>query len=57
MLRRFLKRLRVRSLEQGRSVENLDAMTGARQHQNPFGGESGHPPGYVKSYDEGRPRK
>ena len=44
-----------------RSVENLDALTAARQDQ-PFGGEtsegaSNFPPGYVKAYDEGRPRK
>jgi hypothetical protein len=57
MLRRLLRRMRIRSLEQGRPVENLDAMTAARQHQNPLGGESSYPPGYVKSYDEGRPRK
>ena len=60
-LRRF--RLRFGSLErrdhtsaQEQQVENLDAMTAARLHDNPLGGTSGYPPGYVKSYDEGRPR-
>jgi hypothetical protein len=60
-----LRRLRWRfgSLErrehtsaQEQQVENLDAMTAARSHDNPLGGMSGYPPGYVKAYDEGRPR-
>jgi hypothetical protein len=41
---------------QEQQVENLDAMTAARLHDNPLGGMSGYPPGYVKSYDEHRPR-
>jgi hypothetical protein len=62
---RFLRRLRLRvgSLErreqtsaQEQPVENLDAMAAARSHDNPLGGTSGYPPGYVKAYDEGRPR-
>jgi hypothetical protein len=62
---RLLRRLRWRfgSLErreqtsaQEQPVENLDAMTAARSHDNPLGGTSGYPPGYVKAYDEGRPR-
>jgi hypothetical protein len=64
---RFLRRLRWRfgSLQRGdhtaaeeRPVENTDAMAAAgSQHFDPSGtGVSGYPPGYVKGYDEGRPR-
>jgi len=61
-LRRF--RLRFGSLdradhatEEGQPVENLDATAAAIKHQSDlFGPVSGYPPGYVKSYDEGRPR-
>ena len=69
-LRDLLRKLpRFRSLERGdyslegeRPVENLDAM-GAADHReldfdaSDFGGGGGIPPNYVKSYDEGRPRK
>jgi hypothetical protein len=44
-------------LEQGRPVENLDTMAAARGHESdPLGPVSGYPPGYVKSYDKGRPK-
>ena len=65
MLRRLRERLRIGSLdrapyatEEGQPVENLDATTAAAtQHQGDvMGPVSGYPPGYVKSYDEGRPR-
>ena len=66
MLRRLRERLRIGSLdraahatEERQPVENLDATAAAAsQHQgDPFGGSvGGYPPGYVKSYDEGRPR-
>ena len=57
-LRRGLARLRGTSLERGdhsrahkRPVENVDALsTGG-------GVDLGYPPGYVKDYNEGRPRK
>jgi hypothetical protein len=65
VLRRFGRRLRIGSLERGdfsdaseRPVENLDAGMAASQHQHTAGTSLGtsYPPGYVKSYDEGRPR-
>jgi hypothetical protein len=58
-LRRLGTRLRSRSsLEQGRPVENVDAGAAAdQQHNSPFNAAGGAPPGWVKSYDEGRPRK
>jgi hypothetical protein len=43
-----------------RSPDNTDALTTARANQasNPFGGHgAAPPPGWVKGYDEGRPRK
>jgi 5,10-methylenetetrahydrofolate reductase len=43
-----------------RDVDAVDAVTAAKAREgiNPFDpGMSGYPPGYVKSYDEGRPRK
>jgi hypothetical protein len=41
-----------------RRTENLDGMTAAHFGSDVDGGEGGGiPPGYVKSYDEGRPRK
>jgi hypothetical protein len=64
-LRKLRKRLRLGSLERGNSTnavqrptENLDDMTAAHSgHEIDTGGEGGGiPPGYVKSYDEGRPR-
>ena len=64
MLRRLRELLRIGSLdralhatEEGQPVENLDATAAASQHQGDvMGSVSGYPPGYVKSYDEGRPR-
>jgi hypothetical protein len=46
--------------ETGEHVENTDAMAAAdfNDFDTSSGGEGGGiPPGYVKSYDEGRPRK
>ena len=64
-LKKLRKRLRFGSLERGNSTssaerptENLDGMTAAHFGSDVDGGEGGGiPPGYVKSYDEGRPRK
>jgi hypothetical protein len=64
-LRTLRKRLRFGSLERGNSTsaaqrptENLDGETAAHSGREiDTGGEGGGiPPGYVKSYDEGRPR-
>jgi hypothetical protein len=42
-----------------RDVDALDAAAAAKARDgvNFDTGPSGYPPGYVKSYDEGRPRK
>jgi hypothetical protein len=66
VLRRLGIRLRIGSLERGdftsgRPVENVDALAAAgrhgdRQGTNQLGGSASYPPGYVKAYDEGRPR-
>jgi hypothetical protein len=42
-----------------RPVSNADARAAAslHHHHDQSPGVSGYPPGYVKSYDEGRPRK
>jgi len=64
---RLLRRLRWRSgsLDRGehtsaeeRPVGNTDAMAAVGHHHgDPSGsGGGGYPPGYVKAYDEGRPR-
>ena len=60
--REFFSRLsRRREPEVGRrSVDTTDALTTARANQSmdPYGGHgSVPPPGYAKTYDEGRPRK
>jgi hypothetical protein len=65
-VRRLLRKLRWRigsldrapyATEEGQPVENLDATAAAAmQHQSDALGVGGYPPGYVKSYDEGRPR-
>lgn len=67
-LRDLLRKLRLRSLDRGdyssgsqRPVDNLDAWTAAQSgdFDRTSGGEGrgSIPPNYVKSYDEGRPRK
>ena len=65
-LKKLRKRLRFGSLERGNSAsaaerptENLDGMTAAHSAREiDTGGEGGGiPPGYVKSYNEDRPRK
>ena len=63
-LRKLRKRLHFGSLARENSTnaaqrptENLDGMTAAHFGSDVDGGEGGGiPPGYVKSYDEGRPR-
>ena len=64
-LRKLRKRLRFGSRERGNSTnaaqrptESLNGMTAAHSGREiDTGGEGGGtPPGYVKSYDEGRPR-
>jgi hypothetical protein len=60
------RRLRLRSLERGdyteagdRPVENLDAgaLAANREASMDLGGSApGYPPGYVKDFDDGRPR-
>lgn len=66
MLRQMLRKLRFGSLERGEQTneselptENVEEMTAAHSGRElDTGGEGGGiPPGYVKSYDEGRPRK
>jgi hypothetical protein len=64
VLRRLRQWLRTRSLdrapyrtEEGQRVGDIDAKAAAgSQHGDPSGSMGGYPPGYVKSYDEGRPR-
>ena len=64
MLRRLREWLWLGSLdradhatEEEQPVENLDATAAAAQHgSDVLGPTSGYPPGYVKGYDEGRPR-
>jgi hypothetical protein len=64
VFRRLRELLRIGSLdrapyatEEGQPVENLDATAAAAQHHSSvMGPVGGYPPGYVKSYDEGRPR-
>ena len=63
---RLRQRFRLRSFERGdytaaedRPVENLDAgaLAAGREASEYFGGSApGYPPGYVKDYDDGRPR-
>ncbi len=66
-LQRLGRKFRIGSLQHGdytevsdRPVENYDAVTAARSGKvDPMAtGDAGQiPPNYVKSYDEGRPRK
>ena len=60
MLRNWLKKLRLKSVQAGdgqRSVDNIDAMTSTAQtRMSPQGGPATFPPDYVKTEDEGRPR-
>jgi hypothetical protein len=63
---RLWTRVRLKSFERGdytsaedRPVENLDAgaLAAGREASEYFGGNApGYPPGYVKDYDDGRPR-
>lgn len=66
MLKVLRRWLRLGSLQRGdfaresvRPVDNLDAGTAAmaRGEKNQITPGGGYPPGYVKDYDEGRPRK
>jgi hypothetical protein len=65
VFRRLRERLRIGSLdraehatEEQQPVEKLDATAAAAsQHgSDVMGSVGGYPPGYVKGYDEGRPR-
>jgi hypothetical protein len=60
VLRRLRDRFRLgskRTTKEGRPVENVDATAAAAKHGSDLlGPVSGYPPGYVKGYDEGRPR-
>jgi hypothetical protein len=66
VLRLLGRRLRIGSLERGdftseRPVENVEALAAAGRHGDRYGaiqlgGNASYPPGYVKAYDEGRPR-
>ena len=64
-LRKLRQRLRLGSLDRGdlsgegkRRVDNVEAMaTAGGRDPGDNVGDSTYPPGYVKSYDEGRPRK
>jgi len=63
-LRKLRQRLRLGSLDRGdlsgegkRRVDNVEAMAAAGgRDPGDNVGDSTYPPGYVKSYDEGRPR-
>jgi hypothetical protein len=64
VFRALASRLRIRQRDPDRvyerPVSNLDAATAAasQHHTNdPNSTVGGYPPGYVKAYDEGRPRK
>jgi hypothetical protein len=61
MLRNWLKKLRLRSVQAGegqRTVDNIDAMSSTAQTRfDPSGGAPAtFPPDYVKPADDGRPR-
>ena len=61
-IRNFLRRFRLKSVQAGegqRSVDNVDATaTTTVDKADPQGEWPGSvPPGYIKSYDEGRPPK
>ena len=61
MLRKFLKRFRLKSVQAGdgqRSVDNIDAMSSTAQSRfDPSGGAPAtFPPDYVRTEDDGRPR-
>jgi hypothetical protein len=64
VLRRLREWLRLGSLDRAehatgeeQPVENLDATAAVAQHGSEvLGPVGGYPPGYVKGYDEGRPR-
>jgi hypothetical protein len=66
VFKKILGWLQIGSLDRGdhtsasdRPIENADALAAAvdRNAVTDFGGDSNYPPGYVKAYDEGRPRK
>ena len=53
-LRALMRKLRLRPLDTGRPDSNVDAEAAAGTPTVTPGG--GYPPGYVKDYDDGRPR-
>ena len=53
-LRTLLRKLRLRPLESGKPDSNVDAEASAGTPNAAPG--YGYPPGYVKDYDDGRPR-
>jgi hypothetical protein len=67
LISRLRQRFRLKSFERGdytvegdRPVENLDAGAAAASREataDISGSSPGYPPGYVKDYDDGRPRK
>ena len=58
LLRRLRERLRSDAHREEPRVENVDATAAAARHESDvLGPVSGYPPGYVKGYDEGRPRR
>ena len=60
MLRNWLKKLRLKSVQAGdgqRSVDNIDAQASMAQTKStPVSGPALFPPNYVKDDDDGRPR-
>ena len=58
LLRRLRERLRWGSDEEGQRAADVEATAAAAKHESDvLGPVSGYPPGYVKGYDEGRPRR
>ena len=53
-LRALMRKLRLRPLDTGRPDSNVDAEAAAGTPMVTPGG--GYPQGYVKDYDDGRPR-
>jgi hypothetical protein len=52
--RTLMRKLRLRPLDSGKPDSNVDAEAAAGTPMVSSG--AGYPPGYVKDYDDGRPR-